>query len=355
MLGSAVLDTVIGLSFVYFLVAALSSTVAEWLANLLRKRAKYLLRGVAAMLSGDKGSRPLSAWTPASAVASIRTERELYRTVLHPSVGAAYGRPDAASGEDPPGRQDVDDLVRLMRHPLLRARRQTDPDGRYTRLPPYLPANDIAAAVIDVLLGDPPPAGIGARIEEIAKTPVGRALKPLWEQAGEDRERFVAAIEGWYDAQMERVSGWYKRWVKRWIIAIGVVVAVVLNVNTVSIASALYDNVTVRDTVVAAAGAGDLCGAPGAPAGCTRDELDRLAAVGLPLGWPEGCPADIGACVRSEPGAPVGVGDWLAALLGLALTVIAAAVGAPFWFDVLGRLGSLRNTGTPPKPAKPAS
>jgi hypothetical protein len=46
------------------------------------------------------------------------------------------------------------------------------------------------------------------------------------------------------------------------------------------------------------------------------------------------------------------VTDWLAAALGLAFTAVAAAFGAPFWFDVLNRLGSLRNNGTKPKPAR---
>jgi hypothetical protein len=46
------------------------------------------------------------------------------------------------------------------------------------------------------------------------------------------------------------------------------------------------------------------------------------------------------------------VTDWLAAVLGLAFTAVAAAFGAPFWFDVLNRLGSLRNSGTKPQSAR---
>ena len=38
-------------------------------------------------------------------------------------------------------------------------------------------------------------------------------------------------------------------------------------------------------------------------------------------------------------------------LLGLALTTLAASFGAPFWFDTIGRLASLRNTGTRPHAA----
>jgi hypothetical protein len=34
---------------------------------------------------------------------------------------------------------------------------------------------------------------------------------------------------------------------------------------------------------------------------------------------------------------------------GLAITAAAASLGAPFWFDVLNRVGSLRNVGNKPK------
>jgi hypothetical protein len=49
----AVLDTVIGISFVFFLLALASSAVAEWLATVFKKRAKYLLRGLRDMLDAS--------------------------------------------------------------------------------------------------------------------------------------------------------------------------------------------------------------------------------------------------------------------------------------------------------------
>jgi hypothetical protein len=40
---------------------------------------------------------------------------------------------------------------------------------------------------------------------------------------------------------------------------------------------------------------------------------------------------------------------WLSRILGLAITASAASLGPPFWFDVLNRVGSLRNVGNKPK------
>ena len=39
---------------------------------------------------------------------------------------------------------------------------------------------------------------------------------------------------------------------------------------------------------------------------------------------------------------------WLAKLIGIAITVIAIMMGAPFWFDVLNKISNLRGTGNRP-------
>ena len=39
--------------------------------------------------------------------------------------------------------------------------------------------------------------------------------------------------------------------------------------------------------------------------------------------------------------------DWLLKFLGLLLTIGAAVLGAPFWFDAISRISSLRNSGDP--------
>jgi hypothetical protein len=337
MWGAAVLDTALGLAFVFSAVAMLSSVVVEWWATIQRKRAKFLLRGLQAMLVDDLGSRR-RWWSAADAWAALRTEHRLYRTVLHPTVGAAAR----------------DDLVRVMAHPLLRAHRQTDPDGRYTRLPAYLPPADVAAAFVDVLLDEPATDQIGSRIDALGSRAIGRSLRTLWESAGGDRTAFLAGIAGWYDAQMQRVSGWYKRWSKRWLVVIGAVVALVFGIDSLRIAQTLYTEPTVRAAVSAAAAVPDpgICPAPATAGGdvvtCVQQVITELDRAHLPIGWPAGCPHDLAACVG---GPDPDEADWLTVLLGLALTTLAASAGAPFWFDTIGRLASLRNTGARPRPS----
>jgi hypothetical protein len=61
--------------------------------------------------------------------------------------------------------------------------------------------------------------------------------------------------------------------------------------------------------------------------------IDDLQELGLPVGW------------ESANIPEADVGSWLGWLLGWTATVLAISLGAPFWFDVLGKFAHLRNTG----------
>ena len=168
-------------------------------------------------------------------------------------------------------------------------------------------------------------------------------------------------IEHWYDDQMDRVSGWYKRHIAKWSLALGALLVLILNLNIVAIAQSLYTNEEIRDAVVAVATEATQCdGLEGAQLdeclGTLTDQLQRTKDAGLPIGWNvvEQCQPP-GACASfGERYGLLAQGQgwvsWhpLLVLLGWLLTIVALVPGARFWFDLLGRLGSLRTTG--PKP-----
>jgi hypothetical protein len=77
--------------------------------------------------------------------------------------------------------------------------------------------------------------------------------------------------------------------------------------------------------------------------------LDALRGVNVPIGWT--APHQQNAVSLDPRHVPAGFPQWLLKLLGWTLTVAALAFGAPFWFDALGKLARLRNTGDKPKPA----
>ena len=54
-----------------------------------------------------------------------------------------------------------------------------------------------------------------------------------------DCEQARRNIEDWYDSAMDRVAGWYKKRTQFILFAIGLVLAVALNVDTITIAKHL--------------------------------------------------------------------------------------------------------------------
>jgi hypothetical protein len=179
---------------------------------------------------------------------------------------------------------------------------------------------------------------------------VQRALLTAIDSAQGDLNRAQKNIEDWYDSGMDRVSGWYKRsthWILFWI---GLVVAVGLNVNTITIADYLYRNDAARSVIVARAeAAAKDTSVLSSNYFQARSSLDSL---NLPIGWSAGW----GAPKRGDATGATGFwNNFLAPLLGLLITALAATIGAPVWFDVLNKIMVIRSTVKPHEKSKEES
>ena len=105
---------------------------------------------------------------------------------------------------------------------------------------------------------------------------------------------------------MSRVTGWYKRWTKLVLAMTGLVIAILVNVDTVQVARQLYVNEPVRAAVLSQVNDANLCRDETDPvnrAACAQDEVAKLEASGLPLWW-------------SGDTNPSDAGDWAAKILG---------------------------------------
>ena len=278
---SAVVDTVIGLSFAFFVLSLAASAVAEWVATVLQKRSKYLLRGLRAMLEGtaedpDRGTTRF--WS------AVQAERTITKDALRVLDGT---RPSAADGTP---------LARLLRHPLIAAQAQRRAGGSVTRPPSYLAASTVAAAVLDEFVGDDPSAMLEGRVAANAlPEPLSTTLTALARQADGSVTAFASAVESWYDAQMARVSGYYKRWIKRWILVIAAVLVLVMHIDAISMAGTLWRDPEVRQAVAVARLAELLRRPEERPAGLHR--LPEHGGGGPALGRPLGRAAR-GLCVH---------------------------------------------------------
>ncbi len=162
---------------------------------------------------------------------------------------------------------------------------------------------------------------------------------------------------------MDRVSGWYKRHVAKITLAVGAILVLLLNINTITVGRALYSDSVIRSAVGTLAAKGASCPAGQSQQTCLATLQSQLAAAaqaGLPVGWGtvSDCAAPNTHCnwldqrgILSRRGGSA----WqlTLVLIGFLITIAALTPGAQFWFGLLTKLGSLRASGPPP--AAPAS
>ncbi len=162
---------------------------------------------------------------------------------------------------------------------------------------------------------------------------VRSSLQALVVQAQGDLQKFNDGVERWFDDAMDRLSGAYKRFCGWFLLAFGGFIAVAFDIDSIAIAEYLWNN---PDSAAAiAARAQSIAGAASAPAAIASSPtqlITSLQAASIPFGW-GGPPVD----------------NWLLKLFGWFATTAAVSLGAPFWFDILGRMLNLRAAGPRPK------
>ena len=348
-MDNLVLETVVGLLFIFGTFAVLVSLLTESIARFVGLRGEYLLRGVRTLVDGQ-GHFQLSV-------------RDLF--------SSKPGKPVPDSGE--PKNPYV---TQLMHHPLIctsadKAEIPADAGNakltntQRRKLPSYVSARSFARALVDTVI--PNAAGattmdeIRGALDGMPPSHLRASLLGLAKAGGGDIAEFRRSIEEWYDDHRARVSGWYKRHV-RWVsLVLGAVLVLVFNLNALQIARSLYTDQVLRGSIVTEATRAAQCGSKD-PAACLQDvrgQIDRMRGAGLPIGW-----ATVSACATparcswweqrglAAPNATAASGllSFLFVLLGWVLMTLTLIPGARFWFDALSRLGSLRSTGPKPKP-----
>ncbi len=313
MFGLQTLDIAIGLIFVYLLLALICTTASELLAGLFNRRSRNLFTGIRGLLE-DEAVRLKNPKDP----------------------------------DDPKGKGLVD---LFYDHPLIKALSGRRMWGKGKSKPSYIPSRAFALAVLDIITPTDPDKektidDIRAAIKALpADSDVRRTLLILLEEAKSDLEKFREGVEVWFNNAMDRVSGWYKRRTQVIVFVIAVVVTAIANADTIQIARTLANDAALREALVAQAqeyaknpppaSPGAQAGTP-APQEIIRENAATLQSLGLKLGW------------QDESGERI---DWVNKIFGLLLTALAVSMGAPFWFDMLNKVISVRATGKPPKEA----
>ena len=357
MTGIITLDIVIGLIFVYLIYSLLATIILEFIATNFNLRAKMLEKAITRMLEEN--------------LADMQNNQSLSKEFYnHPLIKF---------------------LGKNKRHPK----------------PSYIKKTTFSKVIIDLLKGKNIETGkeVKSLIEDSlnkgatqwsgGNTKIGEEtqlfLKTIWADAQGDVEKFRAMLENWFDETMERATGWYKKHTQAILFVIGLVLAIVFNVDTIKIADKLKKDPKLREQLVQQADAftkahPDL----DVELKTQQEQIDKylfpdinkstLPADSLERMKEEKRKLD-SACYANNQllkqqrntlldqannlidkdinkmNGILGLsadgycscGDWpclLKMLVGWILTALAISLGAPFWFDLLNKLMKVRNSVT---------
>jgi len=211
-------------------------------------------------------------------------------------------------------------------------------------------------------------------------------MAEMYAREGESKlAKARANAEKWFDDTMDRASGWYKRSAQRLAFGFGLILAVAFNIDTVEIATRLWIQPALRQSLVQAAESYQAQDTGSMAQGQTTNPIDTinrlqssLAGLQLPIGWsfialgPESFNPVTDRCtlfprpsMQGQQGKdvyglsinssckrwsnqPQGWGA-LTKLVGFLITALAAMQGAPFWFEILKKLVNVRSTGIKPE------
>ncbi len=341
MFGSDILEAAIGMVFLFLFMSTIASALREAFEAFLKERSVFLERGLGEMLRiSDKKT----------------LVDQFYK---HPLISSLYK-----------GRRGEDGVI----------------------LPSYIPKESFSLALLDLTAGASE-AGDLLSVTDLksklllAKPPndVQRVLLTALSAAGDDLADVRKHLETWYDGTMDRVTGWYARRSAVFLFVFGFGAAVALNVDSITVAKSLLVDRPLRQAVVAEAEGYVQRTSPRPPktqdqarAGQAADAQPTASAtadgkppksfeelrtefneIGFPTGWtiangwlypaPQACVRDTAAAYQCDTKGWYLVAAWALSLMGWLVTAIAIMLGAPFWFDLLNKLVSLRSALKPPE------
>ncbi|MHA4741998.1 hypothetical protein [Dyadobacter sp. MSC1_007] len=326
MFNNAALDVVIGLIFIYLLYSLLATILCEWIVTFIGLRGKALRKIIFQMLNDDK-----------SEIQDLtKLGNAFYR---HPGI-----------------KYMIEDLIFLKKNPV------------------YISKETFSKVVIDLLRGQNVVPGQSFRqpiqnsldnaeiawkfskCQEDQKQEQGAKidsetlsyLKSMWADSQGDVQKFRAHIEIWYTEMMDKCTGVYKKYNQMVLLGVGLFIAILFNVDSIKIAKKLENNPAIAKRIVSQASDFRKANpnlfssrAVESPKDSTiteriQERLDNKAmeVVSEDIGKTN----DLLALGWSSKGKNC---DGYS-ILGWILTAIAISFGAPFWFDLLNKLMSLR-------------
>jgi hypothetical protein len=281
-------------------------------------------------------------------------------------------------------KTDPNRIELFYRHPLI-AHTKQHPGS----LPSYIEAGTFAQTIFDLVAANGRPTAVKydesdmphfddgndnkntfAQFESGLNTMSPGDLKTLLHSFlinSEGAESLRTNMEQWYDGYMDRVAGWYKRYLRKSLFIAACFVTVLLNVDTIRVVQALWQDDALRSELYAVAlqVGNDSTLQRRLEYLPAEQRIDSIVAIverneamlksmelkELPLGWITEVDGRITwqkfrdlICKNLEAFSFQTSVGWL-------ITALLLRQGAPFWFEILKKLVNLRGTGPKPETA----
>ncbi len=409
-MNNIVLDVAIGLTFIYLLYSLLASTVNEFIAMILAYRHRMLEKAIEQMLDGKNFSyfwwdKVANGFLWLFQLKKRKNSSEVAKQIIDDKTKpnpipvsksdffrTCYINKNRENTDVHIKRRKLNEKAKLFaanitNHPLYRRKSE---DSFLYKKPAYLTASAFSDILFDILgnrqseknsspiLMSDIKAYVNTNLNSDDRKDLKSILNVYIEQANGDVQKFKLLLEDWYDASMNRVTGWYKRQATKVLFGIGLVLAFTFNISTIEIVHKLSVNKDLRESMAQSASNyveqknkqinNTSEGKPDTSLKAAEKQIkdiqklynDTIAEVNMMMGLGWNFPDKdlnqsyylVPKCMEQNFNKVLYIlsesfehpRNWI----GFLITALAITLGAPFWFDLLNKFVNIRAGGNKP-------
>lgn len=401
MIQSAIIEVIIGVIFIYILLSLLVSQINTVIANVFMIRAKQLRTRVEEIVFDDEVQRKLLAHPLVGIVKPPKNDEDARKnkqetapvTKVAPQTFAkaminllsdpfleVYSA--LALVEDRRERLRLQSILNQLKANVNDPTRTSgvltqfheailalEPDDREDRRALLRTLGPLQSSIRSIQSGNSGLLSVLDKVSRVDNRAFQQAMETVLIGVNNVKEA-EDAIEDWFDKKLAQTSDLYARTMGYLSLFVGLLIAVLLNIDSLHITRTLWNDPALRERLSVAARTADfddtefmvpqsadsadqeVIPLDEAAFDAAQETLEQLLELRLPIGWYfRPVPADAEADAFYDPNRdgrnlynmiPGLSPDWVTNITnkvaGLLITAFAVAQGAPFWFDILRRI-----------------
>ena len=268
--GSVAIEVAISLALFFLLISLACTAIREAIEAVMKSRAIDLERCLREMLNDGTGEGLVKSF------------------FNHPVIFGLY------TGNYDPKKLTADSgfaswLKRILLRPIMALFGQ----AAWRNLPSYIPSGHFSATLVDLVArgdsalstgdaGTLDVAALRVLVAQYADPKIQRIMLTAIDTADNDLNKVKANLESWYDGAMDRVTGWYQRRTRRILFCCGLALAIMFNLDAVTMTKLLLSNSELRsEWVKRGEQQVEQQVEKGTPAATAKEEVDAARAAAL--------------------------------------------------------------------------